>query len=180
MTTAKEREAASRTKMIEQTQLRMERRTRIIRARNAELPITTIAKNENLTVEQVIAEIRAGLRDALKVPAETLIARQLTQIADMRKALYVQMLQGDQGAIDKLLKVADHEAKLFGLYAPQRVTLGLSTEDFALTAARLMSEINGPLTPAMQAALAADGHKHGVIDAEVTEEQDDEEPWVLE
>lgn len=77
-------------------------------------------------VTQAVAEIRA-------VDADEIAARHTMTLADMRRALYPAMTQGDTKASTAMLGVLGHEAKMHGIYAPTRLRLGLDQEEFTST-----------------------------------------------
>ena len=167
--------------------------------RNAGATLDAIAKKLGTSTYSVSRDIELSLLDIVREPAEHRIANQLAIINDLRKGNYLGAVRGDKGSGDVILKTLDHEAKLLGLYAPTRVNVGVSDDDFATTMAALLGEL-GRVAPEgllpetreeirdIPGPLAADdGVDPEIIDLEVENTAfDDEEPvdfsspWVTE
>lgn len=112
-----------------------------IRLRNAGASVPQIADKLNITPARVSTVITTGLREIMREPAEELIANQQAIIRDVVRAMYGPMAKGDIGATKQLMQALDHQSKLFGLYSPSRVQVGITDEDFSVTASQLMQEI---------------------------------------
>ena len=65
--------------------------------------------------------VMSALRKTLKEPAEEVRTLEVARLDAMLLALWAQVKQGNQGAIDKALKVEERRAKLLGLDAPNKV-----------------------------------------------------------
>jgi hypothetical protein len=65
--------------------------------------------------------VMSALRRTLKEPAEEVRTLEVARLDAMLLALWTQVKQGNQGAIDKALKVEERRAKLLGLDAPAKV-----------------------------------------------------------
>ena len=65
--------------------------------------------------------VMSALRKTLKEPAEEVRRLELARLDAMLLALWTQVKQGNQGAIDRALKVAERRAKLLGLDAPAKL-----------------------------------------------------------
>ncbi len=167
-------------------QHRAERRVTAIRMRHVGATYQAIAEQLGVSVPTAVRDVQAGLKEIMKEPAEEMIANQRVAIRDMRKALYVAMLGGDKDAISSMLKALDHEAKLFGLYAPARVNVGVNDEEFALTAVKLMREIG--ITPPAQLQAKVTAEMGQILDGELavdegvtdlaTTRPGERDPWV--
>lgn len=135
-----------------------ERRVAAIRLRNAGASVAQVADKLGISRQQAQDDIATGLREILRSPAENLIANQQAIVRDVIRAMYAGMAAGDPKASAQVMKALEHQSKLFGLFAPVRVAVTLSDEDFAATAARLMREIGegqaGP--PVLEAAPASE------------------------
>lgn len=138
---------------------RSEQAVAAIRMRNAGASIVQVSEKLGVTVREASDLVAMGLRAILREPAENLIANQQAIVRDVVRAMYAPMAAGDPQASRQIIMALDHQAKLFGLYAPTRVHVGITDEDFALTATRLMKSIG--VTPPQQAIEASP-----VIDAE--------------
>jgi hypothetical protein len=107
--------------------------TAAIRLRNFGGSITQIAAQLKISepvasqlVSQAVAQIRA-------VDADEIAARHSLTLADMRRALYPGIAQGDTKSHTAMLGVLNHEAKMHGIYAPTKLRLGLDQEEFETT-----------------------------------------------
>ena len=120
---------------------RADRRADCLRMRNRGMTYSAIGEALGISPETVSRDIQRGLKAILREPAEDMVATQRTILRDIRASMYPYMLAGDEKAADKILKTLDHEAKLFGLYAPERVSINGGNEDFASTAIQLMNEL---------------------------------------
>lgn len=129
------------------------RRVRVMRMFNSGMTRTAIADRVGVSASTVRKDIDAMLREYLTVPTEQYVARQLSQIEDLRRAVYANALQGDLDSFDRAVRLMDREAKLLGLDAPARAVVHVSTEDFAATAATLMRDMG--MTPPDTIAAAA-------------------------
>ena len=65
--------------------------------------------------------VMSALRKTLKEPAEEVRTLEVARLDAMLLALWPQVRQGNQGAIDKALKVEERRAKLLGLDAPAKI-----------------------------------------------------------
>lgn len=152
---------------------RDERAARALRLRLTGASYQAIADQLGCSIDTVARDIGRWRREVVREPAEQMVAEQRAMLANLRQRAYTLGLQGDMAAIDRVVKLLDHEAKLFGLYSPTRVALGTVEEDFAVTAAKLMREI-GVVPPAeLDRAPAPDAPAvtgPTVLDAEVVEE----------
>jgi hypothetical protein len=79
--------------------------------------------------------VMSALRKTLKEPAEEVRTLELARLDAMLLALWPQVRQGNQGAVEKALKVAERRAKLLGLDMPTKVASTDSQgEDLVFTA----------------------------------------------
>jgi len=65
--------------------------------------------------------VMSALRKTLKEPAEEVRTLEVARLDAMLLALWAQVKQGNQGAIDKALKVEERRARLLGLDAPTKI-----------------------------------------------------------
>lgn len=163
------------------------RRVRVMRMFNSGMTRTAIADRVGVSAGTVTRDIEHMLREYLAVPTEQYVARQLSQIEDLRRAVYANALQGDLDAFDRAVRLMDREAKLLGLDAPSRAVVHVSNEDFAATAATLMREMGMEppedvaatarrrIDPAGEPA-ANDGVDPVIVDADLEETGDD---WIM-
>lgn len=138
-----------------------ERRMRALTMRNAGATYAKIAEQFGVSTLTVRKDVRLALREVISETAEDMVARQRGILLDMTRANYPAALQGDLGAQSAIVKCLEHEAKLFGLYAPTRVNVGVSDTEFAAQAAELIAALG--LEPPRELVTGE------VIDAEVAE-----------
>lgn len=93
---------------------------------------------------------RAAIKDVVRIPLDEMVddqrARTMALIATYMPDAVDPLLK-DKDAAKLVLDCETHEAKLFGLYAPTRVNVGVSDTEFGAQAAQLIH------SPAVQAAL---------------------------
>jgi len=118
-----------------------ERRMRALTMRNAGATYAKIAEQFGVSTLTVRKDVRLALREVVSETAEDMVARQRGILLDMTRANYPAALQGDMAAQSAIVKCLEHEAKLFGLYAPTRVNVGVSDTEFAAQAAELIAAL---------------------------------------
>lgn len=120
-----------------------DRKMRALTLRNAGATYPKIA--ETFGISELLAKrwVRAAIREVVELPADQMVQRQRAILLDLNRANYQAALGGDRDAQLMVLRCLEHEAKLFGLYAPQRVNVGISEADFAQQAADLLAAV-GP------------------------------------
>lgn len=162
-----------------------ERRMRAVTMRNAGRTYQQIA--EALSAAGTPVSVSIVRRDVLKAYKEIIgearddmIARQRSVLFDFQRANYLDAINSDpehqeeRVAAQKLiLSAMDHEAKLFGLYSPTRVSLGISDTEFAEETARLITELGLQPPKELTSALRGDVSQDD-IDAEVVEAEVDD------
>lgn len=62
--------------------------------------------------------VKRALQRSLQEPADDVRELELSRLDRLETILWPQALQGDQGAVDRLLKIADRRARYLGLDAP--------------------------------------------------------------
>jgi hypothetical protein len=160
---------------------RRERQAQAVKLRNGGSRYSDIARELGVSEATVAEDITNHLARMARPEAEHLIGRQRQIMDDIIAANYQSMLLGDDKAAKTILTAVAHEAKLMGLYAPERVQIGVSHENFAVTAVQLMERLG--ITPPEAIASSVPRELHGVIDAEVvTDENTDDQgmdTWVM-
>lgn len=114
---------------------------RALTMRNAGATYAKIAEQFGVTTVTIRKDVRLALREVVSETAEDMVSRQRAILLDMTRANYPAALQGDLGAQSAIVKCLEHEAKLFGLYAPTRVAVGVSDTEFASQAAELIAAL---------------------------------------
>lgn len=128
--------------MEEQVRL-AERRASAIRLRNLGASVPKVALALGYTdAAEAQADLIAGLREINMIPAAEMVARHQAIIMDLTRACYSNALTGDTNSVKAIRELMDHQAKLFGLYAPtrQRVAIG-DDMDFTSNAATLLEDL---------------------------------------
>lgn len=121
---------------------REELKAAAVRLRNGGATVARIA--DILRLEPDVAEwlLNHALNELAFPESHEVRGRQQATVNDMRRVLYPGVLAGDHAAMDRMVKVMDHEAKLHpGTYAPQRVAVGMDQETFETTVAQDLKEI---------------------------------------
>ncbi|UBF41670.1 helix-turn-helix DNA-binding domain protein [Gordonia phage AnarQue] len=165
-----------------------ERRMRALTLRNGGATYRQIAERHGVSVPTARKDVRMALREVVNEPAEDMIARQRSVLADLQRAHFARALSGDVESTKVVLDVLKHEAQLFGLYAPARVAVGVTDMEFAEQAVELIAglgrapqaEMVASLDPERRAqlGLTAAPAPPQTIDGETVEGPDVEpEPW---
>lgn len=118
-----------------------ERRMKALTLRNAGGTFSQIAAQLNISATVARADVRLALREILSETTEDFIARQRSVLLDCQRGAYPLALQGDKDSIMAIVRCLEQEAKLLGLYAPQRMAVGISDVDFSNEAAELISKL---------------------------------------
>lgn len=147
-----------------------ERRSRVLTMRNAGATYQAIAKQLNISTATARNDLRKALREVISETAEDMLARQRSVLMDLQRVNYPAALGGDKDAQGMVLRVLEHEAKLFGLYAPSRVAVGVTDVEFAEQAASLIKDLG--LEPPSELVRGLGGAQDPVVEAEVVEPPD--------
>ncbi len=148
-----------------------ERRMRALTLRNAGLTYAKIGDQQGTNAQTARSDVRAALREVINETAEDMLARQRSVLVDLQRAHYPAALQGDRDATGAVLRCLEHEAKLFGLYAPSRVSVGVTDTEFAAQAVELITALGLQPMPELERTLI----KHEqVVEAEPTTTTDKE------
>jgi hypothetical protein len=126
-----------------------------------------------VSASTVRKDIRAAYREIIGENREDMIARQRSVLFDFQRANYFDAIDTDPAKSEQrvaaqklILSAMDHEAKLFGLYSPTHVSLGISDTEFAEETAKLISELGlqppKNLTRAISASAAPRHHRRRV------------------
>ena len=145
---------------------RNERAAKALTMRNAGATYTRIAEQLNISEQMARNDVSRAIKEWVKVPAGEMVNRQRAILLDITRVEMPAALDPSSPrhyeAQSKILQVLEHEAKLFGLYAPAKVSLGITEQEFAAQAAELL-KITGP-GPLLELV-----GRPGVVDAEVIE-----------
>jgi hypothetical protein len=158
-----------------------ERRMRAVTMRNAGRTYAQIAEaltnaGTPVSVTQVRKDVAKAYKEIIGEARDDMIARQRSVLFDFQRANYLDAINSDPERADDrataqklILSAMDHEAKLFGLYSPQKVSLGISDTEFAEETARLISELG--LEPPKELMLGREKREdqEEPVDAEIVE-----------
>lgn len=150
-----------------------ERRAKALTMRNAGATYERIADQLGIPVHRVQSDVSYAIRNWVRVPAEQMVDRQRAIFLDILRVEYPAAMDPSSPrhyqALDRVLEVLRDERKLFGLDAPQKISLGISEQEFAERAAELL-KVTGT-RPLLELA----GQQEDVVDAQVVEVE--EERW---
>lgn len=120
----------------------MERRVKAMFLKNAGATLQKIAAECGVSIATVRKDLAIVRRDINNEQPTDVIARHRAVIFDIQRANYPAMMRGDKDAAATILRALDREARLLGLDQPVRVLAGVTKEEFANEAARLIERIN--------------------------------------
>lgn len=143
-----------------------ERRMRALTLRNAGATFRQVAEKTGVSAAQARKDVSIALREVVAESAEDMISRQRSILFDIQRANYSAAASGDIDAAKIILSTLEREAKLFGLDAPTRVSVGVSDVEFAEKTAALISSL-GLQPPRELATMSAKVRE--TLDAEVVE-----------
>jgi hypothetical protein len=149
-----------------------ERRYRAMTMRNGGATYGQIAARLQVSPEIARRDVQRVLQEYIRQPAEDMIAQQLSVLHDLRRAHYPRALQADPDSTKAVMKTLEHEAKLKGYYAPERVQIGITDTEFAEAAVALIAGLPGTALSDLEAQAKRDAVEHGhtaPLDAEVVE-----------
>ena len=140
-----------------------ERRAKALTMRNAGATFPRIAEQLGISEAQARKDVRKMIAEVVQLPVDQMVERQRAILLDITRVNYPAAMGGDREAQAVLLRVLEHEAKLYGLYAPTRVSVGISESEFANQAAELLAALG--TEPLRELA----GSSYEPLDAEVVE-----------
>ena len=115
-----------------------ERRLKALTMRNAGATFPRIAEQLGVSVKTARVDVRKAIAEIVHLPVDQMVDRQRAILLDITRVNYPAAMSGDREAQQVLLRVLEHEARLYGLYAPARVNVGISESEFASQAAELL------------------------------------------
>ncbi|ACF34030.1 DNA binding protein [Mycobacterium phage Kamiyu] len=144
-----------------------ERRFKIMSLYNGGLTYRQIAQQYDISTTQARKDHRLAMQAIVGESVDDMLARQRSILHDVVKRNYAGLLRGDKDSTGHVLKALDQEAKLFGLNAPARVSVGISDTEFAEKLADLLDAVEEDDLKELRRARPA---TRDIIDAEV-------DPW---
>ena len=109
--------------------------------RNAGATFPKIAETLGIAEKTARLDVRKAIAEVVQLPVDQMVERQRAILLDITRVNYPAAMGGDRDAQAVLLRVLEHEAKLYGLYAPARVSVGISETEFASQAAELLAAL---------------------------------------
>lgn len=109
------------------TARKLERQVRALELRRAGKGYAEIAASLGIGKSQAHRLVRAGLADAaaqIDAEASELKAEEISRLDAMLTGLWPDARRGQQGAVDRVLKIMERRAKLLGLDAPVKLAHG--------------------------------------------------------
>lgn len=131
--------------------------------RNAGATFPRIAEQLGISEAMARKDVRKAIAEVVQLPVDQMVERQRAILLDITRVNYPAAMSGDREAQAVVLRVLEHEAKLYGLYAPARVNVGISESEFGAQAAELLLALG--TEPLRELA----GNAYEPIDAEVIE-----------
>src|SRR5271168_4632741 len=114
-----------------------DKRMKALTLRNAGATYARIAIELGVTEIKARDYVKVATREIVAIPVDQMVERQRAILLDITRVNYHPALSGDKEAQGVILRALEHEAKLYGLYAPTRVNVGVSETEFARQAAEL-------------------------------------------
>lgn len=145
-------ETAEDAKLLKKLALE-EDQVKIMRMRNAGMTFQRIAERLEMDPRRAYVMYHTAIRRVADDAAATALEWQIGLTKDLIAALYPNAMRGNTDAVGKIVDVMEHQAKLLGIYAPAKVELGMTKQDFAETVAGLLEssvpqQDQGELLPA--------------------------------
>lgn len=131
---------------------RAERRARAVDLRAEGHTLREIADKLGVSVSTAASDIDRALSE---VPADSvdLLRRLWGQRLDaLLKAVWTSAMSGNLDAVDKAVKIADRAAKLYGLDAPQQISMSTTGTDIEQAVNQFMAAVAEPVAVAEEPA----------------------------
>lgn len=154
---------------------RWEKRMHALTMRNMGAVYPAIAQALGVSEDTARNYVQIAIREIVTVPVDQMVDRQRAILLDITRQNYPTAMSPTANLDDKLacqsmlLRVLEHEAKLYGLNAPTRINVGISEQQFGAQAADLLKIVG--MRPLQElAGLPAgfvetpQGHAHSVLD----------------
>jgi predicted transcriptional regulator len=150
-----------------------DKRMKALTLRNAGATYARIGIELGVTEIRAREYVKVATREIVAIPVDQMVERQRAILLDITRVNYSPALKGDKEAQGVILRALEHEAKLYGLYAPTRVNVGVSETEFARQAAELLAVI-GPeplkeLAGVMHQQVAAASPAEAAVDEAITD-----------
>ena len=126
-----------------------EKRMQALTMRNAGATWARIGQVYDISIDRAKRWVRDATREVVKLPVDQMVDRQRAILLDITRKNYPVAMGDGEGAREAqsvIIRCLEHEAKLYGLYAPARVAVGISESEFGTNAAELLQAVGfGPI-----------------------------------
>ena len=135
-----------------------------------------IAAELDISVDRAKADVKRAMKEVVKIPTDAMVDRQRAILVELVEVNMPAARRLDADATSTVLRCLEHEAKLYGLYAPSRVNVGVSSEEFGAHAAQILCTAGAAATAALRelagmpresVAAGQVALSPGIIDAEI-------------
>lgn len=173
-----------------------EKRMKALTMRNMGGTWAQIGRAFSISEDRAKRWVRDATKEVVKLPVDQMVDRQRAILLDITRRNYPIAMGDSDAARDAqgvIIRCLEHEAKLYGLYAPARVAVGIGEAEFGQNAAELLAAVGfGPLAELagvsqaeLESAMSATSKPHPEPDPPVepesavvdVDEVPDPEPW---
>jgi hypothetical protein len=121
-----------------------DRKMKALTLRNAGATYARIAEQLGLRSHLTARTyVKDAIKEVVAIPVDAMVDRQRAILLDLQRVNYHDAMNGNKESQGVILRCLEHEAKLYGLYAPTRVALGVNSDEFGLQALELLKVV-GP------------------------------------
>lgn len=166
-----------------------EKRMQALTMRNAGATWARLGATFGISEDRAKSWVRKAMQEVVKLPVDQMVDRQRAILLDITRKNYP-VAMGDNreealSAQSVIIRCLEHEAKLYGLYAPARVAVGISENEFGQNAAELLAavglaplaEIAGVSQAQLEATISPKPQVNEPIDVEAVPAPEPEDPW---
>lgn len=117
---------------------RAERLAMMLTYRKAGLPITEIATKMGVNKSTVSRALKKAIPALYAEEAHEHVAIELARLESVYRKVYPLAMQGNMGAVDRLIKLSESKRRLLGLDRPARLEVGMPEVDLDAAAREIM------------------------------------------
>lgn len=101
-----------------------DRRLKALEMRKARATYTQIGQKLGISKQRAYTIVQQALRETLQEPADDVRKLELETLDRLQFGLWQHAAAGNQGAVDRVLRIMERRAKLLGLDAPSQLEHG--------------------------------------------------------